>query len=91
MVTRYHLGGIDKPLSLSHELLTPITAIKGYNDMLKMTASGNLDKRQLEIVEIISQNTNDLLNIIQKMLNMTQIDGGPLGLDRIFFSAVCRI
>ena len=67
--------------SMSHELRTPPTAIKGYNDLLKMT-SNNLDERQKSFIEAIEQNVTDLLNIIQQMLDLSQIDAGTLGIDQ---------
>lgn len=68
--------------SVSHELRTPLTAIKGYNDLLRMTASGQLDQNQLAFIETIDENVKDLLNIIQQMLDLSQIDAGELGIDR---------
>ncbi|MBN1995361.1 MAG: HAMP domain-containing protein [Anaerolineae bacterium] len=68
--------------SMSHELRTPPTAIKGYNDLLKMTASKKLDERELSFITAIEQNVTDLLNIIQQMLDLSQIDAGTLGIDQ---------
>ncbi len=68
--------------SMSHELRTPLAAIKGYNDLLKMTAAGRLDARQLEFIDTIGSNVDDLLEIIQQMLDLSQIDAGNLGVDR---------
>jgi len=68
--------------SMSHELRTPPTAIKGYVDLLKMTASGQLDERQLGFIDAIDQNVKDLLNIIQQMLDLSQIDANSLGIDQ---------
>jgi len=68
--------------SMSHELRTPPTAIKGYVDLLRMTASGQLDERQLGFIEAIDQNVKDLLNIIQQMLDLSQIDANALGIDQ---------
>jgi signal transduction histidine kinase len=67
--------------SMSHELRTPPTAIKGYNDLLKMTAN-NLDERQKSFIEAIEENVTDLLKIIQQMLDLSQIDAGTLGIDQ---------
>jgi signal transduction histidine kinase len=68
--------------SVSHELRTPLTAIKGYNELLKLTAAGKLDMRQLEFIETIGENVDDLLNLIQEMLDLSQIDAGTLGIDQ---------
>jgi signal transduction histidine kinase len=68
--------------SISHELRTPLTAIKGYNELLKLTASNKLDEQQLQFVATIDSNVEDLLEIIQQMLDLSQIDAGELGIDQ---------
>ena len=68
--------------SMSHELRTPLTAIKGYNQLLKMTAGGQLDERQTGFIDTVDSNVEDLLEIIQQMLDLTQIDAGTLGIDQ---------
>lgn len=68
--------------SISHELRTPLTAIKGYNDLLKITGTNQLDERQIEFIDTIGSNVDDLLEIIQQMLDLSQIDADNLGVDR---------
>ncbi len=68
--------------SMSHELRTPLTAIKGYNDLLRLTGARQLDMRQMEFIDTIGRNVDDLLEIIQQMLDLSQIDAGNLGIDR---------
>ena len=67
--------------SVSHELRTPLTAIKGYNDLLRLTASQQLDEQQLSFVDTIDRNIDDLLEIIQQMLDLSEMDAGELGID----------
>ena len=68
--------------SVSHELRTPLTAIKGYNELLRMTGAGRLDDQQLQFIDTINENVADLLNLIQEMLDISQIDAGALGIDQ---------
>ena len=68
--------------SVSHELRTPLTAIKGYNDLLKMTVAGKLNENQIRFFDSIDDNVRDLLNIIQQMLDLSQIDADELGIDQ---------
>ena len=68
--------------SVSHELRTPLTAIKGYNELLRMTGVGRLDDQQLQFIDTINENVADLLNLIQEMLDISQIDAGALGIDQ---------
>jgi signal transduction histidine kinase len=67
--------------SVSHELRTPLTAIKGYNDLLRLTAADKLDDRQLSFIETVERNVQDLLQLIQEMLDLSQISAGTLGID----------
>jgi signal transduction histidine kinase len=66
---------------VSHELRTPLTAIKGYNDLLRMTGANKLDERQLGFIETVDKNVADLLQLIQEMLDLSQISAGTLGID----------
>ncbi|HRV95578.1 MAG TPA: ATP-binding protein [Anaerolineae bacterium] len=73
--------------SISHELKTPLTAIKGYNSLLKMMMEmkppeGQIGERQLSIVNTMDKELTDLDNLIQAMLDLSQIDAGELGVDR---------
>ena len=74
--------------NISHELRTPLTAIKGFSDLLIMTADGSLDERRLGFVETIGDNANQLLHHINKLIDISQIQGKSLGLetDRLSFS-----
>ena len=72
----------DFIMSISHELRTPLAAIKGYNDLLKVTARGTLNEQQGVFIEGIEQNTVNLQDLIQKMLDLSQISAGALGIDR---------
>lgn len=72
--------------SISHELKTPLTAIKGYNSLLKMILDqkppeDQLGQRQLSIINTMDKEMTDLDNLIQAMLDLSQIDAGELGVD----------
>jgi signal transduction histidine kinase len=67
---------------MSHELRTPLTAIKGYNDLLRLTGKGKLDERQLGFIETVDRNIGELEQLIQQMLDLSQIYAGSLGIDQ---------
>lgn len=54
--------------SLSHELRTPVVAIKTYIDMLLKDHFGELRPQQREKIERIKENTDYLVNVIYEIL-----------------------
>jgi signal transduction histidine kinase len=71
--------------SISHELVTPLTAIKGYGDLLIKTANGSLDKTQYGFLEVIRTNTTQLMRHINKLIDISQIQAGTLALRQEHF------
>jgi signal transduction histidine kinase len=67
--------------NVSHELRTPLTAIKGYTDLLMLTAKDKLDEQQRKSLSYINQRSSQLVAMIGELLDMTDIAAGTLGLD----------
>jgi signal transduction histidine kinase len=67
--------------NVSHELRTPLTSIKGYSELLMLTARDKLDEQQRKSVSYISQRSSQLMTMISELLDMTDIAAGTLGLD----------
>ena len=66
---------------VSHELLTPLTTIKSYNEMLM---DGEIDKveMQKEFYNTISDETTRLTRLIQNLLNISKIEMGSLTINK---------
>ena len=58
--------------SLSHELRTPIVAVKAYTDMLLQNKFGELTSEQKQRLEIIRKNTDLLVKAVFDMLEKSQ-------------------
>jgi signal transduction histidine kinase/CheY-like chemotaxis protein len=69
---------------ISHEIRTPMTAILGYVELL-----GDPEKapeERADCVQIIRQNGEHLLRIVNDILDLSKLEAGRLGLERISFS-----
>lgn len=77
------LKGLDKLktefLSLaSHQLRSPLTAIKGYASMLLEGAFGKMDGKQEESIKRIYTSAQGLVNTVEDLLNISKIEQGGL-------------
>jgi len=68
---------------VSHELRTPLTAVKGYSELLLVTAGGALGEEQRSFLEAISHHTDSLVAMINELLDFSEMEArGRLGLRR---------
>lgn len=66
----------------SHELKTPITAIKGFAQ-LGITASGKLgDARLARTLSVINEQTDKLTRLINELMDVSRLQSGQLELTR---------
>ncbi|MFW5709736.1 MAG: sensor histidine kinase, partial [Chloroflexota bacterium] len=62
--------------NVSHEFRTPLTSIKGYNDLLLMGAFGEVGDQQKRMLSTIKDNVTRLAALVEDVLNISQIDSG---------------
>jgi len=67
--------------TVSHELKTPISAIKFSLQLLENTKTGSLNEEQRELIKSCGEDTNNLLKIISELLNLTQVETGKIQLN----------
>lgn len=67
---------------ISHDLRTPLTAIKGFLSLLLGGAAGELSKEQKEYLEIIKNNSERLLNLINDLLDLGKIESGRFTVEK---------
>jgi len=65
----------------SHQLRSPLTAIKGYTSMLIEGDYGEIDPKAKEIVERIMDSSNNLTLVVEDLLNVTKIEQGGMKYD----------
>jgi two-component system sensor histidine kinase VicK len=61
---------------VSHELRTPLTAIKGYSELLLVSAGGALNGEQRNFLETISRHTDNLVTMINELLDFSEMEAG---------------
>ena len=66
--------------SVTHELRSPLTAIKGYINLMLEGRAGSLTDRQKEFLTIVSNNTARLGRFINDILDLAKIEAGMMEL-----------
>jgi two-component system cell cycle sensor histidine kinase/response regulator CckA len=66
---------------VSHELRSPLTAIKQFTTILLGGLAGELNPEQREYQEIVLKNIRQLQSMIDDLLEVTRIESGKLTLD----------
>jgi signal transduction histidine kinase len=64
--------------TVSHELKTPISAIKMSLQLLENKQVGILNEEQRSLVESVKEEADRLLKITGELLNMTQVESGTI-------------
>lgn len=69
----------------SHQLRSPLTAIKGYASLMLENSYGPISDKIREIVGIIFESSNKLNTVIEDFLNITRIELGKMKYDITVF------
>ncbi len=72
--------------NISHEIRTPLNAIIGYSDALQDGLCGSLNEQQIKYLEVISGSGKHLLDLIMKVLDMSDAELGGMQLELSRFS-----
>jgi signal transduction histidine kinase len=66
----------------SHQLRSPLTAIKGYSSMLLEGSFGKLADKPREAVQVVFESSQKLVGVIEDFLNITRIELGKMKYDK---------
>ncbi len=73
----------DEFISLaSHQLRTPLTAVKGYLSMLEEGDAGRVNRAQREYLETARHSSEQMVRLISDLLNVSRLAGGRFVVDR---------
>ncbi len=62
----------------SHQLRTPLTAVKGFVSLLLEGSYGGLDPKQQDVLNKIYSSNNRLINLVEDLLNISRIESGRM-------------
>lgn len=62
----------------SHELRTPMTAMKGYLEMLNLESFGELNDEQKNALKIVLRNIDRLNMLVQDILDTSRLESGTM-------------
>jgi len=68
--------------TVSHELRSPLTSIRGAADLLRDGVPGPLTEKQARLVEIVGQSSERLLRLVNQILEMCRLRAGLLPIER---------
>ena len=66
--------------NISHEIRTPMNSIVGFSELLK--DSNTTETEKTEYLEMISKSSNQLLNIVNEVLDISLIETGNISINK---------
>ncbi|HWA20780.1 MAG TPA: HAMP domain-containing sensor histidine kinase [Caulobacterales bacterium] len=75
-------AGRRRLAELSHELRTPLTHIIGFADVMRQQLFGPLHEKYAEYIELIHQSGQNLLELVNRLLDLSRIEAGKFDLRR---------
>jgi PAS domain S-box-containing protein len=66
--------------NITHELLTPLTSIRGFTELLYDETTGKINDGQKKSLQIILRNSDRLIRLIKDLLDVSHLEKNKLGM-----------
>lgn len=66
--------------NITHELLTPLTSIRGFTELLYDETTGKINDEQKKSLQIILRNSDRLIRLIKDLLDVSHLEKNKLGM-----------
>lgn len=63
---------------VSHELRNPMTAMRGYVELMQMGAAGPLSREQMDMLGILYTNIAHMTSLVSDLIDTARIEGGRM-------------
>lgn len=67
--------------SVTHDLRTPVSSIKGFVELLREGKAGGVSAEQTEMLEVMDRSANKLLGMVSDILDLAKIETGKMKLN----------
>ncbi len=67
--------------TISHELRTPMTSIKGYIELLMGGAVGKLTLQQRQFLEVVAANAERMVSLVNNLIAVSEIERGTIQIE----------
>ncbi|NPA65535.1 MAG: response regulator [Epsilonproteobacteria bacterium] len=71
--------------NMSHEIRTPLNGIVGFTELLRDT---DLTEEQIEFIDIIEKSSENLLEIINNILDLSKVESNKVEIEDIVFNPI---
>ncbi len=66
--------------NITHELLTPLTSIRGFTELLYDETTGKINDEQKKSLQIILRNSDRLIHLIKDLLDVSHLEKNKFGM-----------
>ena len=76
--------------TVSHEMRTPLTSIRGFSQTLLTSWDRIDDENKKKFIKIIEEQSNRLINLVENILTVSKANAGSIVMKKVYINASIR-